>query len=192
MTIAVEHVSDAATRTVQLAISGSATFAGAVITVEVDRGTDGEWTLTGGLKDGLDADRLRDRRRLRRRPARAPARVDAVRLHGHRRAEHRRAHRHRRIQHGMDGADRPRRDRRRRAGRLVRPPRPGRRRPHLHRLDFRRGTPGRRRRPGLLRGARRAHADRDSCPSSRRSRCCRTSAVQRLSARWRCRRSCWR
>ena len=51
LTVVAEHVTDAASRTVQVAVAGSATFAGAVITVALDR-TDGEWTLTGGLEDG--------------------------------------------------------------------------------------------------------------------------------------------
>ena len=51
LTVAANHVTDAATRIVRVAIAGSATFAGAVITVELDR-SNGEWTLTGGLKDG--------------------------------------------------------------------------------------------------------------------------------------------
>ena len=51
LTVAANHVTDAATRIVRVAIAGSATFAGAVITVELDR-SNGEWTLTGGLKGG--------------------------------------------------------------------------------------------------------------------------------------------
>ncbi len=51
LSIAIEHPTDAAIRSVQVSIKGAATFAEASVSVMIES-KDGRWTLTGGLRPG--------------------------------------------------------------------------------------------------------------------------------------------
>ena len=51
LTVAVDHPDDAATRSVEVAVEGAATFAEAAISVRLER-KDDQWTLSGGLQPG--------------------------------------------------------------------------------------------------------------------------------------------